>query len=281
MQLSSSHSEGTLLSSPIMQYYTNHKILFIPSGSSFHMKHHHCCPQYITAHTTIQCKLQHNCLNPFRIKPSHETSSLLSSIYHSTHYNSVQIATQLFKSLQDQAFIWNIITVVLNITLHRLQFKLQHNCLNPFRIKLSYETSSLLSSIYHSTHYSSVQTATQLFKSLQDQAFIWNIITVVLSITLHRLQFKLQHNCLNPFRIKLSYETSSLLSSIYHSTDYSSVQTATQLFKSLQDQAFIWNIITVVLNITLHRLQFSTNCNNNNLHLSCAHQRPECSPNTY
>ena len=92
MQLSSSHSEGTLLSSPIMQYYTNHKILFIPSGSSLHMKHHHCCPQYITAQTTIQCKLQHNCLNPFRIKPSCKTSPLLSSMYHCKDYNSVQTA---------------------------------------------------------------------------------------------------------------------------------------------------------------------------------------------
>ena len=86
MQLSSSHSEGTLLSSPIMQYYTNHKILFIPSGSSLHMKHRHCCPQYITAQTTIQCKLQHNFLNPFRIKPSCKTSPLLSSVYHCTNY---------------------------------------------------------------------------------------------------------------------------------------------------------------------------------------------------
>ena len=151
----------------------------------------------------------------------------------------MQTATQLFKSLQDQAFIWHIITVVLNITLPRLQFKRQHNCSNPFRIKPSYETLSLLSSIYHCTDYNSVQTATQLFKSLQDQAFIWHIITVVLNITLHRLQFKLQRNCLNPFRIKPSHETLSLLSSIYHCTDYNSVQAATQLFKSLQDQAFM------------------------------------------
>ena len=112
----------------------------------------------VITHNAILHKPQ-DIIYPFRIKPSHETSSLLSSIYHSTDYSSVQTATQLFKPLKDQAFIGHIITVVLNITLHRLQFKLQHNCLNPFTIKPSCKTSPLLSSIYHCKDYNSVQTA--------------------------------------------------------------------------------------------------------------------------
>ena len=152
-----------------LQYHTTffipqyHATFFIPLRGNI----------TVITHNTILHKPQ-DIIHPFRIKPSHETSPLLSSIYHCTDYNSVQTAIQLFKSLKDQLSFHvkhhhccpQYITAQTTI-----QCKLRHNFLNPFRIKPSCKTSPLLSSIYHCTDYNSVQTATQLFKSLSRTSF--------------------------------------------------------------------------------------------------------------